>query len=161
MKFLGQKNANRKLTPSAKKLGAIIICLFVFWSFAYAFTTNVGNYKNGDYRTSQSVASRNDYVYATKSAWWNNADKTEATVRIEIQTKEKKEDTYKTELENADVIIIGDKSTSAYSYLSAYTQIFDFENDIIGSVADRFLSGNFASLNNRVLFMEFSEAVWL
>ena len=136
------------------------IVLLILWSIALAatFTTNVGNYKNGDYRTIQKVAASNDYLYVEKSAKWNNTDKTEATVRIEVQSKQKKT---LGKLQKADILIIADKSKSAYGYYSAYSNVKDFETDVIGHAATKFVTGEYAGAGNRVAFMDFSEAAWL
>ncbi len=137
-----------------------VIALLFIWSIALAatFTTNVGNYKNGDYRATQKVASSNDYLYVEKSAKWNNDAKTEAIVKIEVQSKQKKS---LGKLQKADILIIADKSKSAYGYYSAYTNVKDFEKDVIGYAATKFVTGEYAGAGNRVAFMDFAEAAWL
>ncbi len=91
------------------KLFSFLLIIFTLWSFAYAvtFTTQVGNYKNGQYFSKQIVSKGNYQV--TKSAKWLNEEQTEAQVDIEVQSK------ITPTFESTDIVIALDGSYSAYT----------------------------------------------
>ena len=158
-----------------KKLIVVLLSIFVICSIVYAasdFTSNTANYKNGNYRDWQQVVSSNGYVFSRKSAWWNNTEKTEATVQIELQTKPKTttetipgqpstDETVVTEtlINNADILFICDVSKSAYDDVKLDKSTI--EKNIVAPAAKSLLEGKYAGAGNAVAFCEFAQGIFL
>ena len=159
-----------KAKKISKKILAILLSLYTIWSICYAFTTNVGDYKKGDYRAIQKVASKNDYVYAEKSAYWNDDESSEATVKIVVETKKK---TVTTEvpgqpepptelpsLNNADIIFVMDTSKSSYNRTTSGSKAA-IERNVILPAAKSLITGDYANAGNRIAFCEFAQRIFL
>ena len=94
----------------------------------------------------------------TKSAKWTNTGKTEAEITIEVQTNK----VTKTELpdvKDADIIFIVDRSTSAFDNISLTHKTM--LNDVVKDATKYFLTGSYASKNNRVAYADFASAVYV
>ncbi|MBR3280438.1 MAG: hypothetical protein IKI57_01150 [Clostridia bacterium] len=151
----------------SKKIFSILVSLFVIWSVCYAFTTKTFDYKKGNYSTYHQVASSDDNVWAKKSAWWSTGD-TEATVRIDLQTKLIEDEVPNPDspepgpttpgVSNANFLFVADVSQSAYNHTGlGRTEI---ERDIILPLAKSIVA-NGNPRNNKVAFCEFAQGIFL
>ena len=113
------------------KLMSVLICVFMasIWSVGYAeFKTDIGDYKQVDYRKTQIVESLDKYICVEKSAEWINEEKTKVQTGEDGQPVEESETGIK-EFENRPVITTATVDTFGKDYgVPEIKDYFDYQS---------------------------------